>query len=626
MLIEPICVLAQTDNQQKENCDSQGDDPVEGKLDRDDFESTSDWEDYLSKQPEKQSLKRSVILPAKHLKVTPSLRYTITGLPLKKAIQKTYIGDGEIYVTQRSGSDTYLSRCLIGEDGMSAVCQDKMILKNFGHGQTLEHFVYMEKDYFWVSCKANTAYSERWSMQIGRIQYTPGKTISDYTKICRLSNLNYANMGRKDFGNVKRADAALSDDGKKLIIWIKNIDNEIQYSIYPTSLLNEQLDQKENLSSKYVSFEENKTLAAGCLYSFEQITSDEWILPNGSFQGFDLADDQSVCIAGGGIGDVPGIAVMKKGADGYEYDREITIDNTQIGSEAEIEGIQLRGDCVYFGICDHKVKSAKQYIYSIPRSAVTDESVGHQNIKIVNKKEASCTQDGYTGDIVCMDCGEKLEEGTVIAASGHKWGSAVVKTKATATKKGLKVSVCSVCKQTKQEIIPAKGAPKKGSILKSKTVSYKVTKAGLKGGTVRYMKNSAKVSSVKIPSTVTIEGITYKVTSINTKAFQNNKKITKITIGSNVTVIGSRAFYKCTKLSKVVLPAKVSQVGVQAFYGCKSLKSITIQTTKLSSKKVGSNAFKGIYLKANVKVPKSKYSSYKNLLKKKGASSKIIIK
>ena len=79
-------------------------------------------------------------------------------------------------------------------------------------------------------------------------------------------------------------------------------------------------------------------------------------------------------------------------------------------------------------------------------------------------------------------------------------------------------------------------------------------------------------------------------------------------------------------LAKITIPAKVKKIGKQAFYGCKKLKSITIKTKNLSNKKVGSKAFKGIYAKATIKIPKRKYASYKKILRAKGVSSKTKIK
>lgn len=59
--------------------------------------------------------------------------------------------------------------------------------------------------------------------------------------------------------------------------------------------------------------------------------------------------------------------------------------------------------------------------------------------------------------------------------------------------------------------------------------------------------------------------------------------------------------------------------------GGTSAVTITIKTTKLTSSKVGRKAFKGIYSKATIKVPKSKVSAYKKLLKAKGCGSKVTI-
>lgn len=116
------------------------------------------------------------------------------------------------------------------------------------------------------------------------------------------------------------------------------------------------------------------------------------------------------------------------------------------------------------------------------------------------------------------------------------------------------------------------------------------------------------------------------VKTIGEEAFYGCKKLKSLTLGSNVTTIGNKAFYKCVSLKKVVIPTKVNKIGKQAFYGCKNLKNITIKTKKLTSKKVGSNAFKKVNSKVSVKVPKSKLRAYKKLLKAKGIGSKAKIK
>ncbi len=42
--------------------------------------------------------------------------------------------------------------------------------------------------------------------------------------------------------------------------------------------------------------------------------------------------------------------------------------------------------------------------------------------EVRDAKEATCTEDGYTGDIYCMGCGKMITSGTVIPATEHSWG------------------------------------------------------------------------------------------------------------------------------------------------------------------------------------------------------------
>ena len=62
--------------------------------------------------------------------------------------------------------------------------------------------------------------------------------------------------------------------------------------------------------------------------------------------------------------------------------------------------------------------------------------------EIKDAKDATCTENGYTGDTYCKDCGDKLESGKVIPAAGHKGGTATCKDKA----------VCEVCQQPYGEL------------------------------------------------------------------------------------------------------------------------------------------------------------------------------
>ena len=155
-------------------------------------------------------------------------------------------------------------------------------------------------------------------------------------------------------------------------------------------------------------------------------------------------------------------------------------------------------------------------------------------------------------------------------------------------------------------------------------VSYRVIAPGK---TVEFYKvNNKKATKIVIPATVTISGIKYKVTAISDNAFSGCKKLKSVSIGKYVTSIGNKTFFKCTSLKKIIIPASVIKIGKKAFYGCKKLKSITIKAKKLKSKSVGTQAFKGIYKKAVIKVPKKQKKAYTKWLRKKGITKKMKIK
>ena len=49
------------------------------------------------------------------------------------------------------------------------------------------------------------------------------------------------------------------------------------------------------------------------------------------------------------------------------------------------------------------------------------DATGHGETEIQNAKEATCTEDGYTGDEVCTVCGEVVTAGEIIPATGHHY-------------------------------------------------------------------------------------------------------------------------------------------------------------------------------------------------------------
>ena len=83
----------------------------------------------------------------------------------------------------------------------------------------------------------------------------------------------------------------------------------------------------------------------------------------------------------------------------------------------------------------------------------------HSLTKVINKKDATCTEDGYTGDTVCAICGKEITKGEAIEAKGHIEAiDAAVEPTCTEPGK-TEGKHCSVCNEVlvAQEVIPAKG-------------------------------------------------------------------------------------------------------------------------------------------------------------------------
>lgn len=80
--------------------------------------------------------------------------------------------------------------------------------------------------------------------------------------------------------------------------------------------------------------------------------------------------------------------------------------------------------------------------------------LGHGELEYRNQKEATCTEDGYTGDGYCKNCGELFLEGDVIEKLGHSYDNGKVIKAATYTQKGLMEYTCERCNEKKQEEIP----------------------------------------------------------------------------------------------------------------------------------------------------------------------------
>ena len=299
----------------------------------------------------------------------------------------------------------------------------------------------------------------------------------------------------------------------------------------------------------------------------------------------------------------------------YVFDKENKQVGKYTGTQLAGKTITVSGDTVKIQLVSDDAGNAWGFKVDVITEKVEEECKHTDTTKreVRNAKVATCTLDGYSGDIYCTNCGNLIEAGSVTKAVGHQWDNGVITKAATATQTGIKTYTCTVCKITRTEVIKALGNNTKpignsnkpklktGEKITDKSTGavYKVTGKN----TVEYVKATSKKASRTIPSTVKLKGIKCQVTSIATKAFKGDPKI-----------------------KAVVIPATVRKIGKEAFAKCKNLKKITIKTTYLSSKKIGANAFKGIHAKATIKVPKKQKKAYQKLLKARGVGKKVTVK
>ena len=117
--------------------------------------------------------------------------------------------------------------------------------------------------------------------------------------------------------------------------------------------------------------------------------------------------------------------------------------------------------------------------------------------------------------------------------------------------------------------------------------------------TKREVRYSGKVV---IPSSITVEGKEYTVTSIGDYAFVECRSLTSVTIPNSVTSIKSGAFSSCKSLTSITIPNSVTSIGNVAFAECSSLTSITIPNSVTS---IGGHAFRNCSSLKSVTIPNS---------------------
>ena len=270
-------------------------------------------------------------------------------------------------------ADDIVLRCYtLSSDGNTATYSSMMKLVDFGHCQTLEYYTWNGTTYFLMSCRyTSTSYTNTngnpyyWATEICRVHYNAGTQLS-YALCDRLINIDRANYNGTSYGTVKRVDGALSTDKADLLIWCRSITNVMQFSVYSFDEINELWDSP---GATAVSCN-NSVVKEACL-SAEYPTSGSVfrLTESSSMQGLELNNADYTFIANGSSN--ANMYIVKLNWD-CDMVSTIKISNSALsaGHNMEIEGLQLKGDYVYFGVCNHNIQNTGvQYIYSVSKNA-----------------------------------------------------------------------------------------------------------------------------------------------------------------------------------------------------------------------------------------------------------------
>lgn len=96
---------------------------------------------------------------------------------------------------------------------------------------------------------------------------------------------------------------------------------------------------------------------------------------------------------------------QKDGYELHEYNRQVVSDTYHASNATCTEGEKYYYSC----ICGARGS----------QTFTSGEAAGHGETEILDAKEATCTQAGYTGDTVCKVCGDVLQKGVIIQKLTH---------------------------------------------------------------------------------------------------------------------------------------------------------------------------------------------------------------
>lgn len=115
------------------------------------------------------------------------------------------------------------------------------------------------------------------------------------------------------------------------------------------------------------------------------------------------------------------------------------------------EHVETPATCTSRGVSYYVCKNC-----GLTTSKKQTPETGHIHTEVRNKKDATYTDDGYTGDTYCKDCGKKRETGTVIpklVEKEHDYGEWVLDQAPTCKKYGVRHRICKNCGDREVDVL-----------------------------------------------------------------------------------------------------------------------------------------------------------------------------
>ena len=354
-------------------------------LSPDDFEDYPQYLEYIQKRTTVQNQTANYNLRAsvatektikKSIKSNVEQLYSITNVRpnlRKYAFQNFCFDKNEqhMYAIQHVGKNAYLSKFVLKKNAAGdkiAEWESYMVLKGFGHTQSLEFYKYNGREYLFMTGKyyertnreqkeLATVPDARFATQIVSVEYEPDREISvTGKKVGKIVGLRYSNKSKKSFGRINRVDIGLNESSSKIVIWKRRAkDGNVEISTIKFSN-----DMKKKLANKKsITFGSYKTIKKTnrlTNYIMKRGTSN-FALPD-SMQSIDMGGDNEIFISSGRENETE-LCIGKCAAkckDGknpltQKYLLSFADEFSLKKKKKELEGVHSIGNKLYFVVC-----------------------------------------------------------------------------------------------------------------------------------------------------------------------------------------------------------------------------------------------------------------------------------